>query len=356
MWPFKKIRINTRDREECEISFLGITVIQYGHKETNGIKETYLEILPKSFEHKTLDKIISFLPKGNTFDHVWIVRTEGLGEANLLNYMIGGLSQKWGAKKICYMSHRGVYKDMFRLYSDTPFYRIELSHADYAFYLKRRNVKYRGKNFHVFHCTIDESLSWLKRKQAGERSHAIESYKAFNGIDTFDDVKLQLNPTDIEKLKAQIGDLNLSKFVFIAPEAHGTQRIGEHLWLEFTNKLKNAGFDVYINTETGKSPYGKASFLSVKDAVYLASLAQGIVALRCGFTEVLASIRERNSLYALYPFFRGINASEFFNTYTLSRYPFYNKENTFEFEVTPKNTRDVFNKIFNQLIQKSHSV
>lgn len=350
MWPFKKIRINTRDRREREISLLGITVIQYGHKETNGIKETYLEILPKSFEHKTLDKIISFLPKDDTYDHVWIVRTVGLGEAQLLNFMMEELTKKWNVKSPCFVSHRAIYKQMFALYSDIPFYRILMKHSEYAPCLTRRDIRYKRKVFHVHHCTIEESKDIVRRWNSGEKSHAIDVYKKWSGIARYSYVQ-QVVPADVADRalkKVQEIDLNIDKFIFLAPEAQATQEIEEKVWMEIIAKARNFGYDIFVNTAKGRSLYGKSVYLGVDEAMYIASRAKKIITLRCGFAELLAAIPNRGDLYILYSHvFGGVSSESFFQIFSLKKYPFYNSQNTFELSIGENVIFDQLDKLFN---------
>ena len=351
MWPFRKIEISTRDRKEREVSFLGITVIQYGHKEINGVQETYFEIFPKSFEHKTLDKIISFLPKGNTYDHVWIVRTTGMGEALLLNYMIKDLIQKWKVKNPCFMSQRILYKGLFELYNEIPFYYLNLKHDDYAFYLKRMHVKYRAKYFHVFHTTIDQSRSLVRAWKKGKCEHACETYKKLEGINEWADVEPVFNEkiksSTLEKVK-KIG-LNIEKFVFISPESQTASYINTGgFWDKLAVSFEKRGFDVFVNKTKGSYRHGKSTPLSVAEAVYLASLAKKIVALRSGFSELIVSIKERMKCYILYlNFYETVTPENFFKLFSFTNYPFYNPKNTIEILVKDDNFDQTIDTITN---------
>ena len=334
MWPFKKIRINTRDRKEREISFLGITIIQYGRKETSGIKEKYLKIFPKCYESKVLDKIISFLPKENKYDHVWVVRTTGMGEALLLNYMMDELKKNWKVKNPCIVSQREVYKELFAMYTDTPFYVLNMQHDDYSHYLRKRDVKYKGKYFHVHHCTIDESLALVAQFRKGEeRRHALDVYREWAGIEKY----YQATPTFSEEIrkctlkKIEGMNLNLDKFIFLSPEAKTTKEIDSRFWEKISHIWEKRGYDVYVNTSDGKTTFGKSTCLGVAEACYLASRAKRIIALRCGFAEVLAAVKERGGIYVLYPrAFKIVEAEEFYRFFGLRNYPFYDKNNTFE--------------------------
>ena len=77
---FEKIKIE----KEREIRIFGIAVLQYGKKIISGGIERYVKLFPTSFEDKTLKRILKDIPE--QYDDIWIIRTAGLGEAQLLNF------------------------------------------------------------------------------------------------------------------------------------------------------------------------------------------------------------------------------------------------------------------------------
>lgn len=311
--------------DEKEVRFFNICIYSKGKKVENGITEEYFDIFPKSLEHKALDKILSFIPKKEKHDHIWIVRTTGLGEAHLLNFMMDELKKKYKAKNPCFISHRAIYKEMFGMYSDIPFYFMNIPHNSYAPYLKKRDIKYKGKTFHIHHCTIEESLQWLKDHQDGDNSHAMELYKKCSHVSELSDNDIT-KPVFTDEIKKsvieKVGDLNIDKFVFLIPEANGTDSLPEEFWIELTEKLEEKGYDIFVNKVNGKTSYGKSTKLNVAEASYLSSLAQSIVALRCGFTEVIGGVNPRKTMHVLYPTFRSFTAEQFYNVYSLKQYPF----------------------------------
>ena len=330
-----KILLNNGKNKEREIQFLGFPLFQYGKKEENGTKERYFEIFPKSFEHKALDKILKFIPKDSKHDHIWIVRTIGLGEAQLLNFMMDELVKKWKVKNPCFVSHRKIYKEMFEMYTKSPCYFLDIPYNDYAPYLQNRNIKYKGKYFHVHHCTIDESIAWLKKHQKGDVTHATISYKEWAGITKFSSLypkfSEQVKKSALEKV--QKINLNLDNFVFFAPEANGTETLPETFWKDLAAQCQIQHIDVFVNTAKGIISYGKSCQLNINEACYIASIAKNIIAIRCGFAELLAAIKKRNHLTILYPKFRGISADNFHQIYSLVEYPFTNTKSISELTV-----------------------
>ncbi len=348
MWPFKKIRINACDRKEREVRFLEIPIFQYGHRKFNGFEESYLKIFPKSFEHKALDKIISFLPKDNTYDHVWIVRSGGMGEAQSLNFFMKGLTYKWKVRKPCLMSQKGIYKDLFALYTDIPFYHIDLEQKEYAFYLPNRNVKYKKKTFHLWHCTLGEAIEFEKKWGLSNFTHAVDWYKELSGISFLSNIELVFKQDVIDSAERKIikNKLNIENFVFLAPYANTTKKLEEDVWKEIADQFRRKGYDVYVNTVGGRSKIGKSAQLSICEAAYIASRAKRIVALRSGFSELLASIKNRGNLIIVYSSFRKMTPTNFFKVFTLTKYPFYDHKKTDEYIYNGKKS-ELINHVIN---------
>lgn len=342
---FEKIKIN----KEREIKILGLPVIQYGRKQEGKTKEKYFEIFPKSLEHKTLDKILSFIPKDKNHDHIWITRTVGLGEAQLLNFMSDELKNNWKAKNPCFVSHRKIYKEMFEMYSDTPFYHLDITHNEYGPYLKNRNIKYKNKYFHIHHCTIDESLNWLNEHQKGDTTPAVEAYKKWSNIQNFNITHPKFNDEIKQSTLNKVSNLNLENFIFLSPEANGTDELPESFWAKITSELEKLGFDVFVNKADGKTKYGKSTYLNIAEACYLASLAKGIIGLRCGFVELLAAIKERSKLLVLYTPFRSISNENFLKIYSLKKYPFVNLETIKEYLTDEQNSKETTESIIKEL-------
>lgn len=303
-----KIFEKVKNATEREIRILGIPVFARGNVKNDGTKEKYVSLFPKPLEKQVLDKILALA--GGAHDHIWIVRTVGLGEAHLLNFMIDELCQKHKAKNPCFVSHRAIYRDMFGLYSGIPFYHFDARHNDYAPLLRKSHYFYKGRHFYVHHCTIAESLKWLKAHREGDESHIVEAIKKWAGVEGF----MPKTPAFSEEIKnsaaAKTKFLNKEKFVFFVPEANGTEKMPGSFWDKLSAGFKARGFDVLVNSVA----------LTVAEAAYLASISKGIVALRCGFSEVLGNLRTPKHI--LYSNFRTVPSAPFKNIYTFEKYPF----------------------------------
>ena len=86
-------------------------------------------------------------------------------------------------------------------------------------------------------------------------------------------------------------NLDLSKFIFIAPEAITCELLDNSFWKILIEDFKNLGFDIFVNLVDTKFNIGldnyKTCSLSVSEAFALAKRAKKIVTLRSGFSELL---------------------------------------------------------------------
>ena len=139
--------------DEKEIRFLDIPIAQYGTKKSKRCSEKYFSLFPKSFEQKFLDTILKPLYKKH--DYIFIVRTAGIGEAYLLNFMVDEIIKKYRIKSPCFVIWRKCYADMFNLYwPDIPIYYCNTPNT---FLLRNRFGKYKNVPFQIVHATIEES-------------------------------------------------------------------------------------------------------------------------------------------------------------------------------------------------------
>lgn len=317
---FKLIKLRQYEfqkNRDWELLLFDKAIIQVvNHKNKN-----LVSLFEASFEDAIFNRINKMFIKD--YDYIFIIRTVGLGEANLLNFMIKSMKLK--SDRIAFVSHREVYKDLFTLYNDYDFYLFDLPHDDYAWYLKNNYYFYKKKHFFIHHCTIYQSRDWLKTFNSDK--HITEFIKEYNKIDSYEKVFPSFNTTIKNSCYEKIFQLNLDvdNFIFINPESNGTQNLPDIFWKNLSNKFIELGYDVFVNTQSGKSTFGRSCLLSISEAAYLASKAKKVISLRCGFCELLAAIKEREKLVVIYnSFLKKFDANIFMEKYTLKRYPFVN--------------------------------
>lgn len=91
--------------------------------------------------------------------------------------------------------------------------------------------------------------------------------------------------------KAEALGLNLSAFVYIAPEARSCMLLDNFFWEKLIEEFKKSGIDVFVNLADKsvnlKGGSFKSCYLSYSEAFSLACLAKKIISLRSGFSEFL---------------------------------------------------------------------
>lgn len=347
---FSKIKINN----EYEIKVFNITIAQYGQRFVDGVSERYFYLFPKSFKKIVLDKILQDIPREH--DCIILLRTNGSGEANLINYSINTILKNLNVKNPCYASHCEQYKSVILLFSnDIPFYHFKLQHNQYAECINSPIIKYKKRIFYVWDCTLKDSKALVEEYSQNKGEHKCEVIKKWHNIKEYDSVYPTFDEEIIKSVKNKFDciDMNLDKFIFLAPESKGTKEIPQFFWELIIKNAKILGYDVFVNTRRGYSELATSLNLSVSEALYLASISKAIISLRSGFTELCASLKYRPSLFVLYnDFLQKITSEYFLKVYTIKEYPFINKENIYEYTVNDDLNYNLFAKSIILEIQK----
>ena len=91
--------------------------------------------------------------------------------------------------------------------------------------------------------------------------------------------------------KISLLNLNIEKFIFIAPEAQSCKLLSNKFWINLINNFQDLGYDVFVNLVDNNidltgAKY-KSCYLTYMEAFELACKAKKIVSLRSGFAEFL---------------------------------------------------------------------
>lgn len=298
--------------KEREIRFLGFPILQY-EKEEEVSKKTRYEIFPKSLEHKVCDMILGQIPAEH--DLIIIARA-GLGEVYILNFMLSDIISKYNAKKTCVVSNKEHYSSVFKMYSpDIPFYSLDIDNTLLNRSIINRVLKYNKKIFNINPCTFYEISNYFTSCETKQDNrHYIDMLKEFCNIKEFE-LKSCIFPDNIDaSIMAKFSGLNFDNFVYVVTDANFIKPLDNHFWDELSLSLKNKGYDVVFNSVD----------ISIPEARYLASKSKGIIALRCGFSEILSAINvQKHILYTECMFNNIPNLKDIL---TLSKYP--NVDNT----------------------------
>lgn len=339
---------NQKFDKENEITLLNIPVFQYGKKfGSNGYKK-YLSIFPKSLEQEFLYEILEPIYKKH--DYIFIVRTLGIGEAYIFNFMVDEIINKHKVKSPCFITPREIYKDMFRLYhNDIPCYVTEyITPRSYNTFLKHRILKYKGIPVEVIHATISESDQIFRNFAKGFIEPYPNVIKKLIDTKNFSNITPQFKDTDKNVINL-VKDLNISNFVFLLPEAQSILPLPDKFWVKITNILNSYGYDVYVNTKDGFSEYGKSAKLTISQALYLANFSKAIISLRCGFVELFSQLNIPK--FVVYNNFRyvSISSTQMKKIFSLKNYPFVNRDTIFEYDIVELEQDKIIENILTQL-------
>lgn len=161
--------------------------------------------------------------------------------------------------------------------------------------------------------------------------------------------------------KCQENNFNIDKFVFLATETFSYELLKIDFWISLINKLSEKGYGVFVNSvarskegrkfykrpqldsDLGESANYQSFYLSLAEAFALANRAKKIVAIRSGFSEILAQCDPE--VYILYSGSDPAKLHSRFNDLTLTKYPCSNKEKLHEFIMTDISNEDCIKKI-----------
>ena len=331
MNPLKKVENNTRKCKECEIRFFGIPIARYGREEVGGITEEYFKIFPKSFEHAFLDKVIQKIARKHDF--VLLLRANGNGDTYLACLLWKELVRKNKAKSPCIVFHRRIFEDVIRVFDEkTPLYFTEdLTYHDYNRSLIHDHITYRGIKFVVWPQTLHDSQKMSELYSRGGGAPYPEYIKNKHSLKNWGGIFPHFSEKD-QALARPVNDLELSKFVFIIAEANAVKPLPDEFWRRLHDCLKQKGIDVFVNTKTGISKYGKSASISIKQAMYLASKSKAIISIRCGLAELISSFPiQKHIIYTSF-MWEPIPAKRMMNVYSLFSYPMIDSQTLHEYE------------------------
>ena len=331
--------------DEKEINFMSLPLCHYGIKNSNNIREKYFSLFPKSFEQKFLDAILKPIYKKH--DYIFIVRTPGIGEAYLLNFMFDELKKKYNFKSPCIVIWRGCYEDMYRLYlKDVPVYCVNSPLRDFNESLVHRFLSYKGKKVQVLHGTLKESLENFEKYGKDFDTSWPKVILNLSGVENFTSKYPEFSKKDKEVLNiASDAGLNLDNFVFVLPDSRTTKKIPENFWNKLLELVKESGLDVFVNTKDGVCSYGKSAAITISQAMYLASKSKAIISTRCGLLELLSTLNMPKFVFYTAHNFQPISAKGMIKSSSLCDYPMVLPDTVFEYDNELQNEEEILNDI-----------
>lgn len=321
---FEKIKIG----KEREIRFLGFPILQYGKKNIPNGTEKYIKLFPKSFLHKTLNKIIKLTEC--KYKNIIILRC-GSGESTLFNFAINLFVKKNNITNFCLVTsnERTMSIDILTCYhSKLDIYVIDIAQEMLNKVLTQNIIKYKKTNFYVHLCSLNNMVKQLASVSGhtAKCANHPQFYLETLGIDKFEYYKIAHNEVIEKQLKSILPNLNFDNFVFLCPEATSVLKLNDIFWEDICNNLKKEGYDIFANTKNGYFKFAKSYKLSIKEALYLAKMSKAIIGLRSGFIELLAQLDiPKHIIYTPYKW-QNFDEKTTYEYYTLKNYPFVKPE------------------------------
>lgn len=275
-----------------QIKFFGKTII---NREENGVDRIYycfnrvIKKIPliKIFEKNYL-KLID-----KKYDDVYLLHGNS-GEIYLfLTYFLDAYLKKNQSKNPLFIATKKYHIDMIKMICpEIPYVfskRLGLN-------LRYDNFKTAGHRFFIVFTNNYFNMveQKIKSSNIGEYNY-FDSISDCLGIEK-EDLKMrkivvtkEYELSMLEKIKKI--NLNIDKFIFIAPEAVSSSSLDEKFWIDLIQKYHNEGYDVFINITQDDVKYGNNGYktcdLNFCEAFALAKEAKKIIMLRSGFSELL---------------------------------------------------------------------
>lgn len=355
----QKIRDYKTDYRTKEIYFLNYPILKISDK--NNIRKYILfgKIIKKtSYLEEFKKENFKFFDK--KYDDIYILKANS-GETYLtLTYAIDKFIEHNNSKNPLLVATKKYHIDLIKMICpDIPYV-----------YINNINSKLTGLEFKIdkfrFFLLFDNPyfqnvILEIKQKPLGN-AHYLKSI--FEKLDiTNDGVSMRkmivpLNDEASMNEKISKTGLNLDKFIFISPEAQSCSLYYETFWCELINRLKEKGYDIFVNLVTNdvNLKYAidfKSCNLTFSEAFALARRAKRIISLRSGFTEFLIQTNTPNDvLYTKFchrHFFDDLDVTHTIFGFSLKKFPCINKTKIREFNMFETSPTECINAILKEL-------
>lgn len=281
------------------------------------------------------------------YDNIIIFNTH-LGEAHFfVSHLLIPFLRKNSDKKTLLVFEYKNFEDLIDMFNlDCPYkvagkqFEAEVIHLK----LKKPDLNIYKMNSFDFDRTV-KHVTELQSKYF----HIDKNEMEYQKINVSEDVVQRM----LEKVKKT--KLNLDNFIFIAPESSFFRSLDNKFWKKLINKLKQKGYDIYMNSKWFK---GKNTKLTLQEAYALADISKGIISVRSGFSEVLTQASA--PLFSLVKncrplFWNEKDNKEWHNYFDLLKYPDVDKSKTFNFDLRFINDDEVIDSIIHELEKRKNN-
>ena len=222
------------------------------------------------------------------------ILNEHLGETFLLASMLEQLLERDNIKKVTFVVQSNTQKEVLKLFADKS--KIESIIVVPTNNNMRINTSlYIGavRNIDgIFYRVLMPERFW--RTPEVKDNHYLELIcKELKLNQSSMKILPNVNANSVEKMidKAKNQGLNTDNFIYLLPESTSVKEIPESFWYELSKKLRELGYDIYINrvTKNYKIDNTTSFGTSIEEAYILAQKAKYIIGMRSGLYEILIS-------------------------------------------------------------------
>lgn len=271
------------------------------------------------------------------YDDVYLINSNS-GEASIfLAYLAKAFIKKNKSKTPLFVATQPYLVDIVKMYF--PDANVINEKLYYKFI--DNNITALGDSWfldgHKYYIVYSREHFNKVNRNLGE-VHFIEQMLKTLGLTTEDFSKPEFfidsetKSTVLDKMKKL--QLNLDRFVVLAPEAMTYRELPQDFWQSLIDGLQNNGYDVFLNTMKPHS-YRKVKSipLSLSEIFHLTTLSKGLISLRSGISDFLLPTNVPIiSLTTDIPWSKK-SSKEQLKAYTLMETPFINKNLVKEVDV-----------------------
>lgn len=326
----KKLRSTTKDRKIFKIFNLPISErITVNDKIQYNILNYPVKTmdLANIFYNQYLKKI------KYDYDDVYILHANSGETYIFFAYCVNAVLRKNNSKKPLFIATQDYHVDILKMY---------LPNANCVFFkhfaTRAKSDKWYVKGhtcYMVFSANHFLNLGKNIYRKGISQVHYLDNISETLEISKKDFTKPIVKiPQEVKQsLKYKIGsiNLNLSKFVIIAPEAQTCEELPISLWQNLVKELQQRGFDIFLNI-VNKDNYidgCKSIFLTYQEVYALTQKAMAVISLRSGFTEFVLPAEIPN--ITVYTKFREqkritFSVDKTISAFTMHKFPFINHD------------------------------
>lgn len=350
---YEKLKLN----HIVEIQVLGIPILGYTVNAPK-FQEKYIDLFPsKSIANTVREKFFSKLPKED-FDDIYIV-WNNTGESWQFFSVAQEYFKKNNSKKPLIVTDKPYHIDMVKMLLPnvlTINFKIDWNER---LFIEKYIKKINGHRLFLLF-PMDHFIKLEEKLQQGENIHFYDSI-----IDTLGlakDTRQIMNPIFSKEVennlmkKLEKTELNLDKFVFIAPEAKSNPTLSNKFWQKLKYSLNEKGFDCYFNIFNSniKIKNNADLKLGIEESLILAKKAKFIIGLRSGYVEILNALNKK--MFIIYTgFFKRVtkemSAEKVLTGFSLNALPWNNQNNNeiIEYNAEELTEEQILEKMLTQI-------